>query len=547
MRQAPTTNTAAAPPLLKPGKQHTHGRRRTLHLGSLRAQLALGSAFVALSAIVIVALLSLIGVNLTVLSSQRTVIATTASRLAHDLGQGKTDFTVPTTGAPTQGSIGNLPGSTLAPSPGILYTVWVMDTHGHINQQQAPDTTTSAQEDAQLGAALRAALHGQEQVDFLPNTSSWLEAIVAPQTVRWYAALPIQAEGLASGKIIGAVALASSQFRSPQVLSRRLASPSYSLISTPGFGNWMILGAALLAALLAGGVAVVFSRRLTRPLEHLVTATRRLRAGEYATRVRLRAPSEVQELIATFNEMAAALEAHLSTIHHQESQRRELLANVAHDLATPLTMIQGYTEALAEGMVHDPARRTRTTQVIGREAARLRRMVDQLRQITLLEAGIPGPQWRAVDLGALVEATLTALAPALSKKQLTTFAAGLGDLPPVRADSDWVTEIVVNVVENAVRHTPAGGHITITGNHDGEQSCLHIADTGPGIPPQDRERIFERFTRLDTARNSSAGGSGLGLAIVKALVEAQGGTIMVEDSPVGEGTCFAITFPVYQG
>ncbi len=225
--------------------------------------------------------------------------------------------------------------------------------------------------------------------------------------------------------------------------------------------------------------------------------------------------------------------------------RRELIANVSHELATPLTAIQGFTEALQDEVIHDPAERAETTRLIAREAARLRRLVDQLRQVALFEGGAQALNRTAVQVPSLVTETLAVLAPEMERKQVTVVNELPGDLPAVYADDDRLTEILLNLFDNALRHTPAGGRIEVRGRVEGRLAQVTIADTGPGIAPADRQKVFERFYRVDPSRNSATGGSGLGLAIVRALVEAHGGTIAVADR-AGGGAQFTFTLPTYQ-
>jgi two-component system, OmpR family, sensor histidine kinase BaeS len=526
----------------------TRNRQRwELLFGSLRTQLAIGSALVALGSITLVTILALVGVNLTTLNSQQSTISLEAAHRAQMLGQGHTNLLGYFQQQSVDTTVLKQPGAIFTSSTFDSYTTWIMDLSGDLTAQMAISGETSGKNDiTAIRAALQKALHGQEHEDVLPSSPSWFGAIFSPQSVHWYAALPIHAQGENTGSIIGAVVLSSPSTSGKATVGKAIISKNPSLLpeflELPDMGNWMILGIALIIAFLAVIVAILFARRLTRPLKQLVVATQAVRAGNYAARVRLHASGEIQQVIETFNVMAATLEADMRQFQDQERQRRELLAVVAHDLATPLTMIQGYTEALAEGVVHDAPKRTTVTRIIGREVARLRRLVDQLRQMALVEAGVAKIQLQPVSLDAIVTETLTALTPARDGKQLTLSTEGLRELPPIMADPDRMTEILVNLVENAIRYTPTGGQITISGVADADAIRVRIADTGPGIPSADRKRVFDQFTRLDETRNSASGGAGLGLAIVRALVIAQHGTIQIEDA-AGTGACFTMSFP----
>jgi signal transduction histidine kinase len=185
-------------------------------------------------------------------------------------------------------------------------------------------------------------------------------------------------------------------------------------------------------------------------------------------------------------------------------------------------------------------------RLIAREAARLRRLVDQLRQVALYEAGTKRLDRTPVQLRSLVEETLAVLQPELARKQVVARSVLPPNLPPVYADADRLTEVLLNLLDNARRHVQPGGAIELRAALDGPFVRVSIADNGPGIGPEDRLRVFDRFYRADKSRSSTTGGSGLGLAIVRALVEAHGGTIRVDERP-GGGARFSFTLPVAMG
>ena len=535
------------------------GRRwPRIRLESLYLQMALGSALVALAAVVVVTLGSLVGVSLSEQNQARAGVAAEASQIASVLGTGDRvaniqGLFVSQTPPGTQGQA----GATLTPIS--IFAVWVMDTSGHWTLYTPAPTTASMRSDIlrderSLIPALRRALQGQATEDDLPSTPTGIAALFAALPERVYAAVPIRRGGERNGAIIGAVALSSPPLLAAPpvagsqglVLSSEGLSPSPSGVTVAGRAlpiNQYIVVLAIAAALLAGAAAVLFARRLTRPLDRLMAATAQMTGGNYSTRIAMRAPIELRRLAVTFNEMAATIERDVGELHRQEELRRELVANVSHDLATPLTMIRGFTETLSAGVVHDRAGREEACVIIARETARLQRLVDQLREVALFEAGAQALQCTVLHLPTRVEETVAALAPAMEEKQVTLSNTVPPDLPAVFADSDRVTEILFNLLDNALHHTPAGGRIEVTGAVEGQCARISIADTGPGIAPLDRERIFERFYRVDASRSSTTGGSGLGLAIVKAIVEAHGGGIQVNAGPEG-GAVFGFTLPI---
>jgi signal transduction histidine kinase len=352
---------------------------------------------------------------------------------------------------------------------------------------------------------------------------------------RLYTAVPVYAGGKSGSAIIGAVALSSPQ-RSERTGAFRFL----------GDVNTAVLISSIGVALLAALAATIFSRRLTRPLARLEQAALHMAGGDYAVRVGIPSPGEYHQLAESFNTMAAALERDVAELRTQEQLRRELVADVAHELATPLTAIEGFTEALLDGTAHDPATREETARTIAREAGRLHRLVDQLRRVTLYESGARPLERAPIRLASLIEETLAVLTPEIEQREITVEQAIPADLPPALADSDGVTEILLNILENALHHTPRGGRIDVSAvvEQDAGHAMVRIsiADSGPGIPADERERVFERFHRTDRSRDASTGGSGLGLAIVKALALAHGGRVSVDERP-GGGARFSFTLP----
>jgi signal transduction histidine kinase len=501
--------------------------RLSLRLDSLRVQLAVGSALVALVAVLIVSLSALASVDLSFRSYQRTQLATEAAHIAFALG-GQRGVLISLEQAHTNAGVGEVLGPLVGRQAGGT-SLWIMDPSGRVLVTSGPlitrrERTTLARDEVPVLDALHDALQGQSSEGDLPSAG------FMPFTARLYAAAPVHIGGSSNGTIIGAVALSAP----PRVDRAAVFATSVSQ---------QILLVALGVALLAALAAALFAQRLVRPLARLTAATTRMVAGDYATRVNVRTPDELHALALTFNEMAAALQRDVGELHRQELLRRELLANVSHELATPLTAIQGFTEALLDGVVREPADRAETTRLIAREAARLRRLVDQLRQVALYEAGDQALDRAPLHLPTLVEETLAVLAPELERKQVAASSELPPNLPPVFADADRLAEILLNLLDNALRHTPAGGRIEVTGAVEGRYVRVSVADTGPGIAPEDRHRIFERFYRVDASRNSTTGGSGLGLTIVRALVEAHGGTVRADERP-GGGARVAFTLPV---
>ena len=290
-----------------------------------------------------------------------------------------------------------------------------------------------------------------------------------------------------------------------------------------------IAGAAGLAAVLALLVAVVMARRITRPVVRLIEAADAVGAGEAGARVgQVRGPAELVDLAATFDKMAGEL-------GRQEQLRRVLVADVAHELRTPVAVLQAGHEALLDGVVPpSPAQLASLRD----EVMRLARMVDDLQSLAAAEAAALQLTLRPADLARIASDAAASLAGRLEASQLT-LERHLGPAP-VRADTRWMHQVVTNLLGNAAKFTPAGGQVTLQTATAGAQATLTVADTGIGITASQLPHIFERFWRgTDDMR---AAGSGIGLAVVAELVRGHGGEIEVRSRP-GQGTEFVVTLP----
>jgi two-component system sensor histidine kinase BaeS len=329
----------------------------------------------------------------------------------------------------------------------------------------------------------------------------------------------------------------------------RMAAPGAARMMGPGGMGPAGLDAALASAfrdalqralLLAGGAALVAAAtasllvtgRVVGPLRGLARASQRIAAGDYAGRVPA-GGDELGDLTASFNAMAAALEC-------VEERRVQLIGDVAHELRTPLATIEGSLEGLLDGVVApEPA----TWARLHGEAVRLRRLVDDLQELSRAEARQLRLAPRAVDVAALVRAARERLADAFAEKGLTLEVAVAPALPAVHADPDRAVQVLTNLLTNALRYTPAPGRVVVTARPAPGGVELAVADTGVGIAADDLTRVFERFYRVDRSRSRALGGSGVGLTIARALVEAMEGTIRAASPGPGGGATFAFTLP----
>jgi signal transduction histidine kinase len=264
-------------------------------------------------------------------------------------------------------------------------------------------------------------------------------------------------------------------------------------------------------------------------LDKMLAATRRVEEGDYGVRVgRVRSDlPPIQELARGLDTMAARLEA-------DEEQRRTLLADISHELRTPLAVITGNLEAVLDGVY--PADAAHLTPILD-ETRVMERLIDDLRTIALSEAGTLALHPEPTDADVLIGEVLHAFTPVAAAAGVTLTTESTGDLPILDVDPVRIREVLSNLVANALRHTPAGGTVSVDGSADARSVVLVVRDTGPGIDPALLPHVFDRFVKGAASR-----GSGLGLAIARGLVEAHGGTISV-DSPAGGGTTFRVELP----
>ncbi len=291
---------------------------------------------------------------------------------------------------------------------------------------------------------------------------------------------------------------------------------------------------ASLAGLVAAGLAsFFFARRIVQPVRRMATASHRIAAGHYAERVPAGGSDELADLRDSFNQMAASLE-------QEERRRLELIGDVAHELRSPLTTLEGYAEGLLDGVVEPSAA---TFALLHGETRRLRRLVDDLQELSRAEARQIPLHPRPVAPQKLVEVATARLSPQFAEKGLALALVVPAGLPAVLADEDRAVQVLTNLLGNALRYTPAGGEATVRVRALPHQVEFAVADTGIGIAPEHLPHLFERFYRVDASRSRARGGSGIGLTITRHLVEAQGGTIRAESPGAGQGSTFTFTLP----
>ncbi|VAW30656.1 Two-component system sensor histidine kinase [hydrothermal vent metagenome] len=302
-----------------------------------------------------------------------------------------------------------------------------------------------------------------------------------------------------------------------------------------GFEN-RVNRAIFLAAVGATAVSlilgVILARSLTRPIQELTQATQAVAQGDLSQQLPIRSEDELGKLAASFNQMSADLTK-------SRDLRRQMTADIAHDLRTPLSLILGHAEALSEGVLPP---KPETFEVIHDEAQRLNRLVEDLRLLSLAEAGELSLTTQLVSPRSLLERAVAAHAPAAQQKQIELLLNISPNLPEILVDPDRMAQVLDNLLSNGLRYTPENGRIQLTARQTPTAILLTVQDSGPGLDKTELTHLFDRFYRADKSRQRHEGGSGLGLAIAKSIVENHNGRIWVE-SELGQGATFIIELP----
>jgi signal transduction histidine kinase len=331
---------------------------------------------------------------------------------------------------------------------------------------------------------------------------------------------------IAGGVLVGGVAVPPE--RPPFSLLLRELGPTMGLIA----GTVLLVGGAAIAVVVFGP-----ARRRLRQLE---IATERLGAGDLTVRATESGGDEVAQLARAFNRMAVDLAARAAALEDSNRARRQLLADVSHELLTPLTAMRGYLETLSMSEMRlAEATRDRYVRIVDEESRRLERIVGDLLELAKLEGAAPSFQQREVDVAALFERVAARHERELASRRIDLVRAVEPGAGTISGDPERLEQVLQNLAFNALRYTPDGGRITLEARGTAEGLHLRVRDNGPGIPPEHLPRIFERFYKADASR-AQTGGSGLGLSIAKTIVERHGGTISARNDG---GAVFEVTLP----
>ncbi len=334
------------------------------------------------------------------------------------------------------------------------------------------------------------------------------------------AATPIQVDGQTVGWLIA----------DPQMMHGVTDTAAQDFLARV---NRSILLAALAAGLIALGLGFLLFRQITAPLDALASASDKIATGDLTARAPVRGDDEIARVARSFNAMA-------DNLAHSETARRNMLADIAHELRNPIGVIQSHLEAMMDEVF--PTDKAQLASLHD-ETILLSRLVNDLRELSLADAGQLTLTREPTDLCALIERTVAAFQPQASEQHIVLTTLLAENIPLLNLDAQRIEQVLRNLLSNALRYTPANGNVTVKLGRDGNFARIEVHDTGTGIAPHALPHVFERFWRGDKSRSRARGGTGLGLAIAKQWVEAHGGKIGVA-SELNKGTMFWFTLPL---
>ncbi len=337
-------------------------------------------------------------------------------------------------------------------------------------------------------------------------------------------AVPVKTKGVVTGAVILSAPLTTYE--------KQLAELQRVILNVG-------IGGVILATLLS----LLLSRSLSRPLIQMNTVARGMAAGNFSRKVEVKTEDEVGVLAVSLNNLSQQLQEKIQALERLDNTRKDFVASISHELRTPLTVMQGYAEALQDNLAESEEERQEHIGFIVDEIQRLKRLVAELLDLRRIETGQEKIELKTMNPLPVLEKSLDKMKAVAEEKKVCLKGVLPDRIPPVKSNPDRLYQVMINLLDNAIRHTPGGGTVSATVEIKEEFVEVRLSDTGPGIPENEIELIWEKFYKTDKSRARKGDGTGLGLAIVKRLIENMGGTVSVS-SNIGKGTTFSFTMPV---
>jgi signal transduction histidine kinase len=298
-----------------------------------------------------------------------------------------------------------------------------------------------------------------------------------------------------------------------------------------------------IAAVIISLIAAYFvSRSITLPIRQIKETARQIAKGDFGRRVRIKSKGELRELAESLNTMADELQQKMENLKQLDRVRTDFVANVSHELKTPLTLIKGYIETLQNKAFNDKEKSAKFISIIKEHSDRLGYMIDDLLSLSELEQSKDCVNRTELDLKEVIDEISLGFGQALAEKQQSLTVSTQGENFCINADRNKIEQVFVNLIDNSIKYTKESGRIEVLLHEQGQTVCVTVQDNGIGISKEHCDRVFERFYRVDKARSRELGGTGLGLSIVKHIVLAHNGKISIESEP-NKGTKVSVTFP----
>ncbi|MGI6575540.1 MAG: ATP-binding protein [bacterium] len=373
----------------------------------------------------------------------------------------------------------------------------------------------------------------ESEIKYILQGNNLTKKLYGPQMQRLLVAIPItespiDPESTETPNVLGAITV---------------TAPLTGVQATIAQVGRLTAYSGVFAIIIAGIMAFSLAKGISRPLQAMIKAARELVKGNFRSRIDIKAQGELGELAATFNQAVVAVEKTVEQQKHLQVLRQNLVTNVSHEFRAPLTSIQGFVEAILEGFIAEEEKE-KYLQIILDNTIHLNRLVNDLLELSSIESGNINLVWEVLSPKAVAHRAVSSMASKAREKEINLQYQCEPELALIEGDRDRLHQILINLLENAIACTPAGGNILLTCTNKHGKITFSVIDNGIGIPPEELPYIWDRFYKVDKARNKAQKGKGLGLAIVQELVQLHKGQIAI-NSKLGLGSTFSVILPAY--